>query len=138
VLLGSSLQLLSAEHPYDHWSNYPKARKRILQLLADTRPKLTVIMSGDRHLGEISKSEELGLLYPLYEITDSGLTHHVDFFYHLRAFFHPETNRYRQGTLFYDKNFGVIDIDWTSGSTVVSLQIRGQENRAQRQSLIRP
>lgn len=138
VLLGSSLQLLPSEHPFDHWSNYPKARKRMLQLLADIRPKLTAILSGDRHLGEISRTDDSGLPYPLYEITSSGLTYRVDFFYHLRAFFNPETNRYRQGTLFYDKNFGVIDIDWASGSPEVSMQIRDQENHIQRQSRIKP
>lgn len=136
VLLGSSIQLLPSEHPYGHWNNYPKARKRMLQLLADTKPRLTVILSGDRHLGEISRSDDSGLPYPLYEITCSGLTHHVDFFYHLRAFFSPEENRYRVGTLFYDKNFGVIDIDWSANSPFASIQIRDQENRVQRQSFL--
>jgi alkaline phosphatase D len=134
VLLGSSLQLLSSEHPYNHWSDYPKARKRILQLLADTRPKLTVILSGDRHLGEISRSDDSGLPYPLYEITSSGLTHHVD----VRAFFKPERNRYRVGTLFCDKSFGLVDIDWSAGNPVVSLQVRDQENRIQPHASLSP
>src|SRR5438093_2335588 len=126
VVLGSSIQLLPSEHPYDHWGNYPKARKRMLQLLADSRPKMTVILSGDRHLGEISRADDSGLPYPLYEITSSGLTHHVDFVYHLRSFVSPETNRYRVGDLFYEKNFGLVEIDWSGGSPVLSLQIRDQ------------
>ena len=32
VVLGSRIQLLPSEHPYDHWGNYPRARK-MLQLL---------------------------------------------------------------------------------------------------------
>jgi alkaline phosphatase D len=136
VILGSSLQMLSSEHPFDKWGNYPKARKRILQLLAESKARLTVILSGDRHLGEISRSDDSGLGYPLYEITSSGLTHHVDFFYHLRAFFSPERNRYRVGDLFYNKNFGVVDIDWSTGSPVASLQVRDQENRVQRQASV--
>ncbi|NLT67799.1 MAG: alkaline phosphatase family protein [Acidobacteria bacterium] len=133
VLLGSSLQLLPFEHPYNRWDDYPKSRKRVLQLLAETKPKLTVILSGDRHLGEISKSNDSGLPYPFYEITSSGLTHHVDFFYHLRAFFSPERNRYRVGELFFESNFGIIDIDQSGKFPVVSMQIRDQENQVRRQ-----
>ncbi|MBN1569189.1 MAG: alkaline phosphatase family protein [Acidobacteria bacterium] len=134
VLLGSSLQLLSSEHPFEHWGNYPKSRERILRLLAAAKPKLTVILSGDRHLGEISRWNDSGLPYPHYEITSSGLTHHVDFFYHLRAFFSPEMNQYRVEALFCDKNFGVIDVDFVTGLPVVSLQIRDQDNQIQRRS----
>ena len=134
VALGSSIQMLPSEHPYDHWGNYPKARKRMLQLIADSKPKLVVILSGDRHLAEISRADDSGLPYALYEITSSGLTHHVDFVYHLRSFASPETNRYRVGTLFYEKNFGLVDIDCSADSPVVSLQIRDQENRVRRQA----
>jgi len=136
VIIGSSIQLLSSEHPYGHWGDYPKARARVLRLIADVRPKLTVILSGDRHLGEISRSDDPGLPYPLYEVTSSGLTHHVDFIYHFRSFFSPETNRYRVGTLFYEKNFGLVDIDWSAGSPIVSFQIRDLENHTQRQASV--
>lgn len=136
VILGSSLQLLSSEHPFEHWGNYPKSRKRILQLLADTKPKLTIILSGDRHLAEISKLDDSGLPYPLYDVTSSGLTHHVDFFYRLRAIFSPERNQYRVANPFHKNNFGVIDIDLSGMSLKVHLQIRDQENRAQCQKMV--
>jgi len=100
-------------------------------MLAEAKPKLTVIISGDRHLAEVSKSDDAGLSYPLYEVTSSGLTHHVDFIYHLRSFFSAEINRYRAGTLFYQRNFGLIDVDWSLSILALSLQIRGQENRIQ-------
>jgi alkaline phosphatase D len=136
VLLGSSIQLLSCEHPYEHWGHYPKSRKRILQLLADAKPKLAIILSGDRHLGEISKLDGSSLPYPLYEVTSSGLTHHVDFFYHLRTFFSPEKNRYRVENPFYRKNFGVIDIDLSGKLPMGQVQIRDQENHIQRQKTV--
>jgi alkaline phosphatase D len=136
VIIGSSLQLLSCEHPYEHWGNYPKSRGRILQLLANTKPKLTVILSGDRHLAEIFKSDVSGLPYALYDVTSSGLTHHVDFFYHLRAFFSPEKNQYRVGNPFYENNFGVIDIDLSGISLLGQLQIRDQKNRIQHQTTV--
>jgi alkaline phosphatase D len=93
-----------------------------------------VILSGDRHLGEISRLDESGLPYPLYDVTGSGLTHHVDFFYHLRSFFSPEPNRHREGKLFCRKNFGVIDIDLSGSASAISMQLRDQENRIQRQA----
>jgi alkaline phosphatase D len=136
VILGSSLQLLSSEHPFEHWGNYPKSRKRILQLLADAKPKLTIILSGDRHLAEISRLDDLRLPYPLYDVTSSGLTHHVDFFYHLRAFFSPEKNQYRVGDPFCSNNFGVVDIDLSRISPPGHLHIRDQENRIQRQQML--
>jgi hypothetical protein len=77
-----------------------------------------------------------GFPYPFYEVTCSDLTHHVDFIYHLRSFFSPETNRYRAGQLFSEKNFGLIDIDWTAKSPILPLQIRDQENRIQRQATL--
>lgn len=132
VLLGSSIQLLSCKHPYEHWGNYPKSRERILQLLTKAKPKFTIILSGDRHLGEISRLDDSGLPYPLYELTSSGLTHHVDFFYHLRAFISPEKNQSRVGKLFYEKNFSVIDIGLSKTYPTVGLQIRDQENSIQR------
>ena len=106
----------------------------MLQLLADSKPKLAVILSGDRHLAEISRADDTGLPYPLYEATSSGLTHHVDFIYHLRSFVSPERNRYRVGELFYEKNFGLVDIDWSTASPILSLQIRDQEYRVERET----
>jgi alkaline phosphatase D len=136
VLLGSSIQLLSHEHPYEHWGNYPKSRERILKLLADAKPKLTIILSGDRHLAEISRLDDPRLPYPLYDVTSSGLTHHVDFFYHLRAFFLPEKNQHRAANLFCENSFGVIDIDSCGGSSPAYLQIRDQDSRIQRQMTV--
>lgn len=136
VIIGSSLQLLSCEHPYEHWGNYPKSRKRILQLLVDAKPILAIIISGDRHLAEISKLDDPLLPYPLYDVTSSGLTHHVDFFYHLRAFFSPEKNQCRGENPFYQNNFGVIDINLSGVSCLAHLQIRDQENRVQHQQAV--
>jgi len=129
VLLGSSIQLLPSEHPYGHWGDFPKSRQRLLSMLSEVKPKLTVIASGDRHLAEISRSDDSGLRYPLYEITSSGLTHHVDSIYHVRSFFSPERNRYRVGSLLYERNFGLVDIDWSSGVPALSFEIRNQENQ---------
>ncbi len=136
VIIGSSLQLLSSEHPYEHWGNYPKSRTRMFQLLAAAKPKLTIILSGDRHLAEISKLDDPLLPYPLYDVTSSGLTHHVDFLYQLGNFFSLEKNRYRMERLFFECSFGVIDIDLSPTYPATFIQIRDQINRIERQILI--
>lgn len=133
VLLGSSIQLLPHGHPYEHWGNYPKSRKRILEILSIVKPGVAVVLSGDRHLAEISRLDNQTRSFPLNEITSSGLTHHVDFFYHLRCLFSPEHDEYKIGDLFYESNFGVIDIDLFRASPRLNLQIRDQENHIQRQ-----
>ncbi|MBN1570140.1 MAG: alkaline phosphatase family protein [Acidobacteria bacterium] len=133
VIIGSSLQLLSCEHPFEHWGNYPKSRARFLQLLAAAKLKLTIILSGDRHLAEMSRLNDPRFSYPLYDVTSSGLTHHVDFFYHLRALFSPEKDQYLIGKPFHENSYGVIDINVSIESLTVILQIRDRENRMQRQ-----
>jgi hypothetical protein len=42
------------------------------------------------------------------------------------------------GTLFCDKNFGVIDIDWSGITPVISLQLRDQENHIRRRASSSP
>jgi alkaline phosphatase D len=127
-LVCSSIQVIPSEQPYDKWADFPKSRHRLLSLLRETKPKGLILISGDRHLAEMSRLDDSGLGYPLYEITSSGLTHHVDFIYHLRSFFSPEKNRYRVGSLLYEKNFGLVDVDWSPKPPVPSLQVRDQEN----------
>ena len=71
-------------------------------------------------MAEISKLDDPGLPYPVYEVTSSGMTHSWHNFTH-------EPNRHRMGQVFADKNFGTIDIQWTSDPEVV-LRVHGEEN----------
>ena len=57
----------------------------------------------------------------MIEVTSSGLTHSWED--------NPgEPNRYRVGSLFTGKGFGVIKIDWNEENTTVHLQIRDEQN----------
>ncbi|MEA3186604.1 MAG: alkaline phosphatase [Chthoniobacter sp.] len=128
-LIGSGSQVLSCEHLFEKWGDYPKSRQRLLDLLVKTKPRCPVILSGDRHLGEISRIAVPGLPGPLYDITSSGMTHFAapafrNFFYD----FHQEPNRYRVGDVFCGVNFGTIEIDWTSSPPQVMGQIHDEKN----------
>lgn len=46
-ILASSIQVISEEHKYEKWANYPASHRRLFSLLAETKPKGLVILSGD-------------------------------------------------------------------------------------------
>lgn len=70
----SSIQLIPNEHGSEKWDNFPAERARFLELLHRTQAQSVVIISGDRHLAELSLLTPAdGAPYPLYELTTSGL-----------------------------------------------------------------
>ncbi len=120
-IIVSSIQIISAEHPYEKWSNIPAERQRLIDLLKKSKVKRVVMLSGDRHMAEISKltAQESGLDFDLLEMTSSGLTH---------AGAPNDPNKYRvPGSFANVVNFGTLDIDWTNKIPKVTLTIRDKE-----------
>jgi len=72
-LLVTSIQFIPDGHCYEKWGNFPHERERLIRLIRETNARRTVIISGDRHLGEISVLPGKETTFPLYEITASGL-----------------------------------------------------------------
>lgn len=124
--IGSGIQVIASEHPYEKWANFPQSRQRLFDLIAKTGARNVIFLSGDRHLGEISRYQDPRLSQPLYDITSSGLTHHAT--NNLFHNFNRETNRYRCGQNFVDLNFGLIQFDWNANPPTVDLQIRDASN----------
>ena len=127
-LIFSGMQIIASEHAYDKWANHPKSRQRLLTVIRESKTPGVILVSGDRHLGEISRMESSETPYPLYDVTSSGLTHHVDWIWHSRNLFLPEKNHYRLGQQFTERNFGVIDIDWTTNPAQITLEVRDEKN----------
>lgn len=119
-ILCSSVQVIADDHGYEKWGNFPNARKRLLGTIAKTKPRNLMIISGDRHMAEVSKMDMVGLPYPLYDFTSSGLTH-------IRSGT-SETNRYRVGDMIVKRNFGVLKIHWNGENPIVTMQVRGLQN----------
>jgi alkaline phosphatase D len=121
-IIGSGTQVIASEHPYEKWADFPRARQRMFDLLAKTAPHNVLFISGDRHLGEISRMTDPRIRQTLYDVTSSGMTHHAtnNWFHN----FHRETNRFRCGQNFVDLNFGLLLIDWDAAAPSVTLQIR--------------
>jgi alkaline phosphatase D len=71
-LIVSSIQVIPDQHCYEKWGNFPHERQRLIDLIRAADARHTIIISGDRHLGEISTLRGDNT-FPLYEITASGL-----------------------------------------------------------------
>jgi alkaline phosphatase D len=124
--IGSGIQVIADEHPYEKWAEFPKAKQRLLDLVVKSKARNVIFLSGDRHLGEISRLNDPRLSQPIYDITSSGLTHHAtDSFFH--SFTH-EKNRYRVENNFVDLNFGLLQFDWDSSPATITAQIRDANN----------
>lgn len=117
-LIGSSIQVIPTEHPFEKWSNFPKERLRLFKLLQKIKPTKAILLSGDRHISEVSKIDLKGLSYPLYEVTSSSLTHA----YEKKD---GEPNQYRIGKLVDVNNFALLKFDWGEEEVGVRLEIRG-------------
>jgi alkaline phosphatase D len=115
-LLVSSIQVIPDEHPFEKWANFPKEREKLYALLNSTGASGVVILSGDRHLADISVDAK-AISYPLYDITSSGFNQAS------KSFRAPEKNSYRVAGMPHGDNFGFLTIDW-SDDPRVSVQIR--------------
>ena len=105
---------------FEKWMNFPAERERLFELLRESKAAGVVLLSGDRHLGDLSQMDA-GLGYPLFDLTSSGLNQGNK---RWRAL---EPNRHRVATMNVGNNFGLLVIDWERAGPLVRLQIRDEE-----------
>lgn len=128
-LIGSSIQLIPNEHGSEIWGNFPHERTRFLKLLRDTKANGVMILSGDRHLAEISRihpTSEEGVGYPLIDVTSSSLNAPSGNLTKAKVRFANEINSFRVGLEYFDTNFGSILIDWDQPDPVIRIQVRDE------------
>lgn len=126
-IIGSGVQVITYENGWETWGNFPKERERLFKLIRDTRASGVVLLSGDRHLSEISKldaNDPLGVGYPLFDITSTSLNAPSGNMTKSGVRFANELNRFRVGLTYFDINFGSVHIDWTEANPTLRLQIR--------------
>lgn len=121
-IINSSIQVVSEEHNFEKWMNFPTAHARLLALIQRYPKKKILIISGDRHIAEISKRSLPNLPYPLLDITSSGLTHTWSESW-------EEANRYREGELIIQKNFGLMEVMITNNIVDITISIRGKDGQ---------
>ena len=120
-IIGCGIQFIAEDHGWEKWANFPAARQRLFDLIARTSPENPVLISGDRHIAEISALSLRDMADPLYDITASGITH-------TWSKGSDETNRHRVGDLIVKRNFGIIRIAWKNNEPVIMLEVRGLDN----------
>ena len=125
----SGIQVLSSEHKWDHWGHYPRDRAFLLALLREEAVPGAVLLSGDRHIHEISVLEREGA-YPLMDVTSSGLTHSW-------SDFPGEPNRLRAGEVYTGLGYGVLRIDWEARPLEVRAAIRDRSGQTVRSHTVR-
>ncbi|WP_037315123.1 alkaline phosphatase D family protein [Salegentibacter sp. Hel_I_6] len=123
-LILSSIQVLSAEHGFETWGNFPSEVKKLEKLLQSSEAKNVIILSGDRHISEFSEKKIKGFNYPLVDFTSSGMTHSY-------SDFSGEPNQYRVGEVVSDLSFGVLKFDFDSAK--VQMEMRGVNNKLQQE-----
>ena len=129
-IIGTGVQIVPDEHGSEMWGNFPKERQRLFRLIRETRAEGVVIISGDRHLAEISRlandsPDSPG--YPLYEVTSSSLNTPSGNFTKAGVRFANEINSYRVGLTYFDVNSGSIQIDWDQPDPTIRLQVRDEK-----------
>lgn len=128
-LIGSSIQVVSDQHPFEKWDNFPLERQHLYDLVQQCEASGVVVLSGDRHHGEISV-DPYAVGYPLYDITASGLNQASDKWKQLEA------NRYRVAGLAFGNHFGSIEIDWEASDPAIAMQLRWEDGQVAVQSRI--
>ena len=128
-LIVSSIQVVPIDHGWEKWGNLPRERQRLLEMVRNHATGV-IFLTGDRHTADISiapPDTDGGPLYPIYDITSSGLT---------QTGYSREKNRYRVGTEnpFGKQNFGWIDIDWQAEDPTIKLEIRDVEGTVVREA----
>ena len=119
-LIAGGIQFIPTEHPFEKWENFPKERERLLNLIASTGAKNPVLLSGDRHIAEVSLLKDDRFPAGLYEITSSGLTHSW-------REYREEYNPYRVGNMIANLHYGSVTFDWEERNMV--FQIKGEQGQ---------
>lgn len=102
-VLVSSIQVLPQEHGFEKWQNHPHERERLINLIKRFKLKNIVILSGDRHISEVSKLR-LSKRNQLVEVTSSALNK--------GSSLKDEPNKLRSGQIYGKPNYGIFEIDY--------------------------
>jgi len=118
-LIGSSIQVVSEDHRFEKWANMPLERERLFKTIRASGASGVIVMSGDRHLGDIS-SMDAGLGFPLIDITASGINQAS------QAYRQAEPNRHRIAGMPWGNHFGAVRVSWSTNDPLVSLELRDE------------
>ncbi|GBF49829.1 hypothetical protein LPTSP4_13490 [Leptospira ryugenii] len=129
-IIVSSIQVLNDTHPFEKWSNFPKQRKKLLNLIAKHIPKNTILLSGDRHIAEIFEERgEKGNLY--IDFTSSSLNKPI------KGLYQETQDERRKSKVISQENFGLIEVRKQKRKLHISLKIIGLEDVLEERAYLR-
>ncbi len=112
-IICSSTQFDAQYNGYETWANFPHEKQKMFALIKKMHAEGVLFLSGDVHYGEISKVEESDL-YPIYDVTSSGLTQEWKF---------ATKNKYRIAGPIMENHFGMLTFDWQSAAPTIKMEI---------------
>lgn len=102
------------------WGNFLLEVERLKNTIVNSKVKGVVLLSGDRHISEFSKTKVTNLSYPLIDFTSSGLTHVYDNF-------SSEKNKYKIKNVVNEISFGLLIFNFDKNR--IDMQMRGRDNK---------
>jgi len=129
-IIASSIQFIAEDAGQETWSNLPRERQRMLDLLKTTKANNAIFISGDRHWSELSALDDVAP-NRLYDFTSSSFNQ-----LHQRGT--PTKNRFRLLPKTYHKeNYGVINIAWDQPTPKITFEIRDINGDVQLQHTVK-
>jgi alkaline phosphatase D len=110
-LICTSIQVSNDAHRFEKWGNFPAERTRLMQLLERSIDKPYFVLSGDRHHGSMYKLSDKGTEITASSLNQGGTPSPED----LAA-------SGLIGSFISGTNFGVLEIDWNTGTATVQLR----------------
>jgi alkaline phosphatase D len=119
-LVVSSIQVMSEGHGWEAWREFPLERQKLYDVIKRTGAEGVVLLSGDRHAAALYQRDG-AISYPLFEATSSSLNLPASKWRAASGETWTEIDPNRLGEMYYDANYGRIDIDWENRGVDVSV-----------------
>jgi alkaline phosphatase D len=120
-LLVSSIQVMSEGHGWEAWREFPRERQKLYDVIKRAGADNLIVLSGDRHSAAFYERKDV-IGYPLFEATSSSLNLPASTWRAQSGETWVEPDPNRLGDMYYDANYGRIDIDWAAKSVKVSIR----------------
>lgn len=119
-LLVSSIQVMSEGHGWEAWREFPLERQKLYDVIKKTGAEHLIMLSGDRHSAALYERDDV-IDYPLLEATSSSLNLPASKWRAQSGETWVEQDPNRLGEMYFDANFGLIEIDWANEAVTVSI-----------------
>lgn len=119
-IIVSGMQLLAEYHSYESWAMFGSEKQRLLDYVKQHKINGIVLLSGDRHIGEILR-DDLVLDYPVIEFTSSPLAAGVG-----SSTSDETATRRIANSEITAEHFGILDFDFSGTDPTLIYSAMGQ------------